>query len=181
MIHPVGTHMNYSSGASHILSAILQQLTKMKTEEFAKKYLFKPLVIEKYQWYTDRMGINKGGDGLVLQVADMLKLGQMMLQKGEYNGKRILSEDWIKEATTPNLVTYENIGHYGMHWWVSKINSKEDFSESNSFYFALGFGGQYIIVLPKTNMVIAVTSDIYDDSLKPLRILRNVLFDEIVN
>ncbi|QOR67820.1 serine hydrolase [Cytobacillus suaedae] len=181
MIHSVGTHMNYSSGASHILSAILQQVTKMKTEEFAQKYLFQPLGIEKYQWYTDRMGINKGGDGLVFQVADMLKIGKMMLKKGEYNGIQILSKDWIEKSTTPNLLTYESIGHYGMHWWVSKIDSKEEFSESNTFYFALGFGGQYIIILPSTNMVIAVTSDIYDDSLKPLRILRSILFEKIVN
>lgn len=94
LIHPVGTHMNYNSGCSHILSAVLQRATNMKTEEFANEYLFKPLGIQAFHWYTDNMRINKGADGLVLKAEDMMKIGRLMLQKGIYNNKRIISEEW---------------------------------------------------------------------------------------
>lgn len=177
MEHPVGKHMNYNSGCSHILSSILQLVTKTKTEDFANEYLFKPIGIKEYTWYLDKMKINKGADGLVLKAEDMMKIGQLMLQNGTINGKSIISADWIKETTKPNLMTYDFIGHYGMHWWVNKIDERKDFSDDNTYYFALGFGGQYIIVLPVKNMVITITSDIYSDSLKPMRIIRKSLFN----
>lgn len=74
MVHPVGTHMNYNSGCSHILSAIMQQVTNMKTNEFefAKRYLFQSLGIQEYQWYRDKK-----------------KMGLLVLKKGVYNEKRI--------------------------------------------------------------------------------------------
>ncbi|WP_180955182.1 serine hydrolase domain-containing protein [Peribacillus deserti] len=177
MIHTPGSHMNYNSGCSHILSAILQQATGVKTEDFAREHLFNPLEIKEYRWYQDRMKINKGADGLVLKAEDMIKLGQLMLQNGIYNGERVVSENWIRSSTAPNLVTYENIGHYGMHWWVNRLNKTRHFSKENNYYFALGFGGQYIIVVPTRNMVIAVTSDIYADSLRPMRIIRENLLN----
>lgn len=170
--------MNYNSGCSHILSAILQQVTGMKTEDFANKYLFQPLGISEYTWHVDKMNINKGGDGLVLKVEDMEKVGQLMLGKGLYNGKRVVSEQWIERSTTPNMITYEKIGHYGMHWWVNKIDEEKVFSEENTYYFALGFGGQYIIVIPYHKLVITITSDLYEDSLEPLHIIRSY-FEEL--
>lgn len=173
LLHEVGTHMNYNSGCSHILSGILQQVTGMKTEDFANTNLFKPLGINKYTWHVDKMNINKGGDGLVLKVEDMEKIGQLMLQKGLYNGKRVVSEQWIDQSTSSNMITYEKIGYYGMHWWVNKIDEEKVFSEGNTYYFALGFGGQYIIVIPYYKIVITMTSDIYQDSLKPMRIIRS--------
>ncbi|WP_026695131.1 serine hydrolase domain-containing protein [Peribacillus kribbensis] len=176
LIHEPGTHMNYNSGCSHILSGILQLSAGMKTEEFAVKHLFKPLGISEYRWYEDRMKINKGADGLVLKAEDMIKIGCLMLQKGLYSGKRVVSEEWLLESIKPNLLTYEFIGHHGMHWWVNKLEPLNDFSPKNSFYFALGFGGQYIIVLPSLQMVIVITGELYHDSLKPMRIIREKLF-----
>ena len=173
LLHEVGTHMNYNSGCSHILSAILHQVTGMKTEDFAAKYLFKPLGISEYTWHVDKMNINKGGDGLVLKVEDMEKVGQLMLQKGVFNEQRVVSEQWIEQSTTPNMMTYQKIGYYGMHWWVNKLDGDKAFSEENTYYFALGFGGQYIIVIPYHKIVVTVTSDIYEDSLKPMRIIRS--------
>src|SRR4051812_41404185 len=126
-------------------------------------------------WYLDKMKINKGADGLVLKAEDIMKIGQLMLQGGVYNGRRIVSSEWIKETTRPNLLTYDFIGHYGMHWWVHKLDESADFTPENTFYFALGFGGQYIIVFPAANRVITMTSDIYTDSLRPMRILRKTL------
>ncbi|WP_082460767.1 serine hydrolase [Psychrobacillus sp. FJAT-21963] len=172
IIHPVGTYMNYNSGCSHILSAILQKVTNMKTEEFANKYLFKPLGIKEFNWYSDNVNINKGADGLVLKATDMMKIGQLMLQNGVYNNKRIVSEEWIKTSTTPYFKTYELIGYYGMHWWINKLDDKQYFTYENTYHFALGFGGQYIFIYPKEEIVIVITSEIYENSLLPLRIVQ---------
>ncbi|RNB85050.1 class C beta-lactamase-related serine hydrolase [Brevibacillus fluminis] len=172
LLHDIGTHMNYNSGCSHILSAIIQQVTGMKTEDFANENLFKPLGIKEYRWYTDKMNISKGADGLVLKATDMEKIGTLMLQGGVFHDQRIISAEWIQASTTPNRLTYKNIGFYGMHWWVSKLDLDKDFTNENSFYFALGFGGQYIIVIPSDKLVITINSDIYEDSLLPLRLVR---------
>ncbi|MFT4417269.1 serine hydrolase domain-containing protein [Fredinandcohnia humi] len=178
LINEPGTHMNYNSGCTHILSAILQQVTNMRTEEFASKYLFTPLGIKEYRWYLDKKNINKGADGLVLKPEDMQKVGQLILNKGCYNNKRIVSEEWILQSASPYLKTYDYIGYYGMHWWVNRLNEEKDFTEDNLFYFALGFGGQYIIIIPTQELVITVTSDIYEDSLRPMRIIRQFLLNK---
>lgn len=86
--------------------------------------------------------------------------------------------EWINKSTTPNLKTYESIGYYGMHWWVNKLDKSQDFSSKNTYYFALGFGGQYIIVLPSDEMVIIITSEVYENSLLPLKIIQK--FIEII-
>lgn len=173
MLHTPGTHMNYNSGASHILSAIIQKVSGMKTEDFAKKHLFSHLGITEFRWYVDKMNINKGADGLVMKVNDMEKIGLMMLDRGMFGSKRILSEDWISDSTKPNLITYDFIGHYGKHWWC-------DDYKGIPVYFALGFGGQFIIIIPDLNITITVTSDIYEDSLKPMRIIKKHLSELVV-
>ncbi|WP_214483662.1 serine hydrolase [Bacillus sp. SM2101] len=177
MVHYPGKHMNYNSGCSHVLSAIIQKVTKMKTEDFANEHLFKPLGIQQYHWYADKMKINKGADGLILKIEDMSKIGLLVLQNGTFNGKKIVSSQWIKEATTPHLCTYDYIGHYGMHWWVNKLDEEQEFSYDNTFYFALGFGGQYIIISPPINLVVTIASETYDDSFKPMKIIRNIVLD----
>lgn len=175
MVHPVGTHMNYNSGCSHILSAILQQVTNMKTEEFAHHNLFHPLGILNYQWYEDKKKINKGADGLLLKVEDMMKIGLLVLNKGVYNKKRVVSEEWINDSTHPNLMTYDKIGYYGMHWWVNKHDKTQDFSVNNQYFFALGFGGQYIFISPKEKLVITITSDLNNTSLLPLQLIKDYI------
>lgn len=125
------------------------------------------------------MNINKGADGLVLKISDMEKIGLLMLQQGLYAEKRIVSEEWVQLSTAPNLETYPYIGHYGMHWWVSRMDETKGFIEKNTFFFALGFGGQFILIYPYYRLVATITSEIYDDSLRPLRLLRKHLFPQL--
>lgn len=86
MIEKPGENMYYNSGASHLLSAILQMATGQKVTEFAEKYLFHPLGIKEYDWYSDSKGIVIGGFGLSLKSEDMLKIGKLMLQDGTGRG-----------------------------------------------------------------------------------------------
>ncbi|MFC9541302.1 hypothetical protein ACFTQ7_15705 [Lysinibacillus sp. NPDC056959] len=134
---------------------------------------FQPLGIQEYQWYEDKKKISKGADGLLLKAEDMMKVGLLVLKKGVYKEKRIVSEDWINHSIKPNLMTYEKIGYYGMHWWVNKQNVTKAFSEDNQYFFALGFGGQYIFIWPKEELVITITGDLYETSLLPLQLIKD--------
>ncbi|WP_427051614.1 serine hydrolase domain-containing protein [Paenibacillus sp. TC-CSREp1] len=170
-----GEKMNYNSGCSHVLTAILQKTTGMKAIEFANLHLFKPLGITNVQWYEDSKGINRGGDGLTMTTVDMLKMGTLYLQEGNWKNKSIVSSDWLRKSTQPYYLTYESIGYYAYHWWVRNLNINNAEVSSTEMIFALGFGGQYICIIPGLSMVIAITSDMYEDSLKPLRILEECL------
>lgn len=175
LTHNPGEHMNYNTGATHLLTAILQQASGMKASAFAEKHLFNRLKIEEYRWYEDPQGVNNGGCGLCLRVSDLPKIGYLYLNKGMWNDERIVSERWVEESTTPLFLTY-NIGHYARHWWTNHIDQNEPWSEENRYYFAMGYGGQYIIIIPSRQVVIVMTSEMYNDTHYPRRLAMNTLF-----
>lgn len=167
-----GTKMNYNTGATHLLTAIVQRVTGMKAAAFAEKHLFRPLGITEYRWHEDPQGVNNGGSGLALYPIDMAKFGYMYLQGGRWKGKQVVPEAWVRSSTTPRFVTYPGVGHYGQHWWVGAIDPAQEMTEANRFHFALGFGGQYIIVVPALELVVTMTSELFHDSIIPLRLFR---------
>ncbi len=170
LVHTNETHMNYNSGASHLLGEIVSRSSGMTVVEFAKKELFEPLAIQEFEWW-ERDGHALSADGLKMCMTDMMKFGELYLHDGVYNGKRILSEDWVKASFVPRYMTYADIGSYCYHWWHTKVS---DGVEEMDVNFALGVRGQYIIVVPKLDMVIVITSDL-EDTLKPLRVVKNML------
>lgn len=182
LVDDPGTRMNYNSGCSHVLSAILTKTTGMKTSEFAKQYLFKPLGIdEDYRWFEDAQGISYGSDGLRLHPFNLAKFGQLYLQDGIWKGKRIVSAEWIKKSTEPCLLTYDYIGHYASHWWVTKLDTnQDDFSMNNRMYFAMGRNGQFIICIPSLQTVVMFTSTL-DNTIKPLEFVREFLVMSMLN
>jgi CubicO group peptidase (beta-lactamase class C family) len=166
IVEPPGQHMYYNSGCSHLLSAILQKATGTSLIEYAKQYLFKPLGIEDFQWHTDSKGIAIGGFGLSLKAIDMLKIGKLMLQNGKYMNQVVVSDNWVKESTLPRYHTYNKIGSYGYHWWIMTDNSNQPINPHT--YFAMGYGGQYIIVVPEYELVVTFTSELYNKTFRPL-------------
>jgi len=124
----------------------------MTTLEFAQRNLFGPLNIHKVMWETKNRHY-AGGFGLHLSIYDMAKLGQLFLQKGRWKGKQIVSEKWVQEATKAALdCNYPGIDiKYGYQWWVHTTNGHKG-------YRAHGRGGQFVVVFPDLDMVIAVNS-----------------------
>lgn len=148
-----GTHFAYNSAASFILSAIVTKYTKMSMFDFLGKRLFAPLGIKGAKW-DDYNGISQGGIGLHLNVDDIAEFGVLYLNKGVYNGERLLSEEWINEATRSHSDNHDNgpldwSSGYGYQIW---INEKEGFRGDGAF-------GQLCVVLPETNAVIAITAE----------------------
>lgn len=148
-----GGKMVYSTGTSHLLSVIITKATGMSTKAFAEEYLFDPMNIRAGGWDRDPQGYYMGGNNLALIPRDMLKIGQMMLNGGSYNGQQIVSKTWVRDSfgsyTRSNFNPYD----YGYMWWNREVAGYEVF-------FAWGFGGQYIFMIPELSGVAVITNSL---------------------
>ncbi len=147
MIYAPGLVFNYNTGASHLLTAILERTTNMSTLDFAYKYLFGPLSIKGAIWMVDPQGIARGGDGLMIKPRDMAKIGYLFLKKGIWEGKRIISSSWIRSSTTSKITLTLNV-EYGYQWWIRP---------DDDLYQALGYGEQQINVFYKKELIVVFT------------------------
>jgi CubicO group peptidase (beta-lactamase class C family) len=160
MVAKPGIHFVYDSPGMHILSAIIQQSTGNTEFEFARKNLFEPLGIQEVFWETDPQGYNHGWGDLYLYPRDAAKLGYLWLSQGVWDGKQIVSKEWVKDAVTSHIKTGD-ADNYGYGWWVP-IN------QDPKNYFALGRGGQYVLVLPDWNAILVLTGTSFElDDIKP--------------
>ena len=148
-----GGRMIYSTGTTHLLSVILTRATGMSTRAFANRYLFGPMDINLGGWDRDPQGYYFGGNNMAMSPADMLKIGRMMMNMGEWNGEQIVPADWILDSV--KTYTRSNFNPYDMGylWWRRPVNGYEAI-------FAWGHGGQYIMMIPELNVAIAVTSNL---------------------
>ncbi len=147
-VYDPGTHWVYTTGASHLLSAIITQTTGMSARNFAQQYLFEPLNITIGGWSVDPQAITNGGTLLYVTTRDMAKLGLLYLNNGTWDGREILSEDYIAQATSPLAATGLD-RDYGYQWWIDT---------ERGMFSAHGSEGQYIFVAPDVNVVIAITA-----------------------
>jgi CubicO group peptidase (beta-lactamase class C family) len=139
---------HYNTGASHLLSGIVQETTGMTSLEFANENLFEPLGITTFYWPADRQGVNFGGYDLQLRPRDMAKFGYLFLNNGTWDGEQLVSENWVNASTT--TVTHLDDYHgYGYQWWTLP---------SIGVYHTAGLYGQYIFVAPDHDLVVAFTS-----------------------
>jgi CubicO group peptidase (beta-lactamase class C family) len=163
VISDPGTKFLYNSMATYMLSAIVQKVTGEKVLDYLTPRLFKPLSIEGIDWETDPSGINTGGWGLRVRTEDLAKFGQFYLQKGKWNGKSLLPSKWIDEATTfkidqapgaPDSIRKKSdwVQGYCYQFWRCRNNA---FRGDGAF-------GQYIIVMPEKDAVIAITCETAD-------------------
>ncbi len=166
---------NYKTVCLHILSGILYKATNTKTVDYANKYLFEPLGIKPYKifiarsaeehkqftiektpkenvWFCDTEDLGTPGYGLCMSAEDMAKIGLLCLNKGVYDGKRIVSSGWIEEMSRPRAIENQNWQgmEYGYLWWILDREKK--------IYAALGNSGNVIYINPDKNIVIAVAS-----------------------
>ena len=165
-----GTHFLYNTGATYMLSAIIQKVTGETLLDYLTPRLFKPLGIENPTWDKCPKGINTGGFGLSLKTEDIAKFGQLYLQKGIYNGKRIVPEAWIAEATSKQISNGNDEDNdwsqgYGYQFWRCKHNE----------YRGDGAFGQLCVVMPDKDTVLATTSGSEDIGLILNHIWDNLL------
>ncbi|MGQ8873015.1 serine hydrolase domain-containing protein [Paenibacillus sp. TSA_86.1] len=190
--HEPGTHMEYNSGVSQILSSILVQHVGISVASYAERYLFGPLGIHDYEWEQDPQGVHTGGFGLRLLPTDLLKFGQLYLQEGKWEGKQLISSQLVKRSTQPFItVPPPNHGSYGWHWWVDqyagqdldeKSASQKKVSENLKplhYYYARGFGGQYVYVVPELELVTVLTNDKRKKEKPPIDVFPRLIVPEL--
>jgi len=161
LAHPVpfkpGTHFLYNSPATYMLSAIVQKVTGMTVLDYLKPRLFEPLGIDTPTWVASPQGISAGAYGLSVRTEDIARFGQLYLQKGNWKGKQLIPSAWVEEATarqtsngsSPNSDWDQG---YGYQFWRSRHNT----------YRGDGAFGQYCMVIPELDAVVAITSGVRD-------------------
>jgi CubicO group peptidase (beta-lactamase class C family) len=174
LAHPVpfkpGTHFLYNTSATYILSAIVQKATGQTLLDYLKPRLFEPLGIERPTWEVSPQGISTGGYGLSIRTEDIAKFGQLYLQKGKWQGKQLVPEAWVEAATARQTSNGSNPKSdwdqgYGYQFWRSRHGA----------YRGDGAFGQYCIVLPEQDAVIAITSGVKD-----MQAVLNLIWDKLL-
>ncbi|HEY1871282.1 MAG TPA: serine hydrolase [Chitinophagaceae bacterium] len=163
ILHEPGTQFLYNSLGTYMLSAIVQKVTGQKTLDYLKPRLFDPLGIQGIDWEANLQGINTGGWGLRVKTEDMAKFAELFLQKGKWNGKQILPESWVEEASTMKIMQDPNapqskkdssdwLQGYCYQMWRCRHNA---FRGDGAF-------GQFMIVMPDQDAALAITAETAD-------------------
>jgi CubicO group peptidase (beta-lactamase class C family) len=155
--HKPGTHFRYNTSATYMLSAIVQKLTGMTVLEYLKPRLFEPLGIREPVWDASPQGVTLGGYGLFVRTEDIAKFGQLYLQRGMWNGKQLLPSAWVDQATAKQVSNGSDPNKdwdqgYGFQFWRCRHGA----------YRGDGKDGQFCIVLPDQDAVIAITANASD-------------------
>jgi CubicO group peptidase (beta-lactamase class C family) len=146
-----GGAMLYSTGNTHLLSAILTDASGRNTWQLARSWLAEPLGITIAPWIRDPQGIYLGGNEMALSPRALARIGETYRLGGIYQGRRVVSADWVRRSWTPQ--TTDLWGHgYGYGWFISQ-------ADGLPVYFGWGFGGQMLYVVPALQLTVAITSD----------------------
>ncbi len=172
-----GTIFAYSTGVTFGIGRLLQLATGMSVEVFLRDNLLTPLNISDYDFWSLEGQLHTGS-ALYLKTRDMAKFGQLFLDGGVWNGRRIISEQWI-EASTQQRVNLNESGSsgYGYQWWMSEFQSD---GQNYRSYYANGYGGQFIFVFPELQLVIAMTGSAYQEGQDEERSIRGILQNNIL-
>jgi len=164
-----GEKWSYTSCNTMILSGIISKASGMSVMEFAKRYLFDPLEIYKYRWTTDPEGNGMTAGSFYIKPSDMLKIGQLVLNNGLWNGRQLISKEWIKQSTqgiipipeghsfvriSRSQIAYPCQSYYGYSWYNEKIKTS---TWQYDTVFASGNGGQYIFIIKELNLTVIFT------------------------
>lgn len=150
--HEPGQVFTYSTGNTHLLSAILTEATGKSTFDFAREKLFEPLGIEVHSWQRSPEGYYFGGNSLAMTPRDLARFGQLYLQEGRWGDRQIVPEEWVERSTRLEAEGWpERYGGYGYLWWLAPADPWKA-------YAAVGYGGQFLCVVPELDMLIVMTS-----------------------
>jgi CubicO group peptidase (beta-lactamase class C family) len=163
-----GTVFNYNTGSTELLGIILRKVTGKRLGEFASETLFDPLGIEDWEW-EGSAGFNlAAGSGLRLRPRDLAKIGQLVLERGKWHGRQIVSSSWIEDSTTPRLSVNDaarmffsplRITSYGYLWWLGRSPPEHP---ERDMIAGVGDGGQRVFILPSLGAVVVTTAGLYD-------------------
>lgn len=149
-----GAEFTYSTGSSHLVSAILTEATGKSVLALARERLTGPLGITIHSWQRSPEGYYFGGNSLRMTPRDLARLGQLYLQEGRWNGRQVVPASWVSESTARHAEGWPHrYGAYGYLWWLPPDDPWDS-------YAAVGYGGQFLYVVPELRMLLVMTSTI---------------------
>ncbi len=173
-----GTVFNYNSGVSVLLGKIVRESTGQRIDEFARQHLFEPLGIRNWYWKQTPDGEIDTEGGLYLSAHDLARVAYLMLREGNWNGRQIVSADWVRESTAPALrdIFPNNARRdqgYGYQWWILRQENGD-----TRIYCGSGYGGQFPIVVPELDLVVVFNAwNIHD---QPTMMSRDAVVQRII-
>lgn len=180
---PPDTVWTYNGGGTDLLGNILTQATGKPFDVFAREALFEPLGITDWEWKNYENGKLAAAAGLRLRPRDATKIGQLVLGRGTWNGRRIVSAAWIEQSIAPRFQATGYFGglfFYGYQWWLGRSLSD---GKEVSWIAGVGLGGQRLVIIPALDMVVMVTSGMYTSprqGMATLDILGSVVLPAVV-
>ena len=176
-----GSVFVYNSGVSVLLSGILLEATGVTIDRYAEEHLFGPLGIFDYHWKKTPLGLPDTEGGLYLRAEDLAKLGYLFLKEGVWEGKQILPEGWVAASIQPWVADTEpdngqaDTG-YGYQWWILDDGNEGD----PVVYGAVGFGGQYLLVVPELELITVFTGwNIFGDPPRSVELFRDFILPAV--
>jgi len=176
-----GTSFRYYGGNQIVLGGIIENATKMDIDEFSAQYLFEPLGTDSFDWWVRfEGGVIEAAGGIKMTPRDMVKVGVTYLNEGVWNGKQIISEQWVEESATTFVgnqgidvpgTDKKNVG-YSYSWWTKTFS---DSGKEIYMFYAAGWGGQNIFIFPELNAVVVTTGGTYTSSTKTFSLLEKYI------
>ena len=169
-----GQKWRYSGGATALLGHLIARGTGMPLLEYARSRLFTPLGITDAEWTPGLNGEAAAASGLRLSAPDLARIGQLLLQRGLWNGQTVLPQDWIEASLTPRTEAFEGV-QYGYHWYVARRQ------DGTPAWMGFGLGGQRLVAIPALDLVYVIFMGNYyrADQLKPLFAVQRLIHEAV--
>lgn len=181
IVSPPGRSWTYNGGATALIGAIIAEGVGRPIEDFAREALFEPLGIDRFEWVRGRDGVAAAASGLRLAATDLAKIGNLMLAGGKWNGRVIVPENWIADATTARIPANPDNG-YGYFWWTGDSKLATD-GDALPWYAGFGNGGQRLFVLPAAGVVLTTffgNYDLPDSWMPPTHLWNDVVLPALI-
>jgi CubicO group peptidase (beta-lactamase class C family) len=173
-----GVKWTYCGGATALLGRMIARGTGEDLSAYSRRVLFDPLGFGPAEWTRGGDGEPRAASGLRLLPRDMLKIGQLALAGGAWNGRQIVASDWVKRATTPAVAIDPGFS-YGYHWYIGEVVAGTP-ARSHHWVGGIGWGGQRLYVLPTLDLVVAMNCGNYDKPLAEQARISRALLTEVV-
>jgi CubicO group peptidase (beta-lactamase class C family) len=169
-----GTERRYSTGNSHLLSAVLTQATGQSTWAFAREHLAGPLGVTLPRWTADPQGIYLGGNDMRISARGLLAFGEMYRNGGWYNGTRVVPQDWVRASWVRRSRSRWSGAGYGYSWFTRR-------ERGHRMHYGWGYGGQYVFIVPTLELTVVATSKPYaSGGREHRRRLQAIVSEEII-
>lgn len=181
MLTPPGKSWTYSGGAVALIGALIARGTGMALPEFARASLFAPLGIDKFEWFSGKDGTPSAASGLRLRPRDLLAIGQLVLNGGQWQGRQVVTPAWISAATWPAIATEGGL-EYGRLWFLGEFATPA-LSGPQRWIAGFGNGGQRLWLMPAAGLAMVSFSGAYNQSdswVTPTRMWREIVLANLV-